>query len=115
MDDRLQQKTERGKHYEYLNNRREFVETAALGSDQERAYQQRLHKSVMQKHYKVSTGEKVHSLMHEEDKGDANGIEIKDLQIYDSLEVDAHPCYKKSPTLFHTDTATQKSGGEGGR
>lgn len=113
MDDRLQQRTERGKHYEHMTNWRECVETTTLGSAQERVYQQRLHRPIVQKHYKVSTGENVHSLMQEDDEGNANWIEIKDLQIYDSLEADAHPCYKKSPTLLHTDS--QKSASEGGR
>lgn len=111
MEDRLQQKTERQTHYECMANRSECVDDPTVGSTQERVYQQ--HKFGMQKKYKVS--ESANSLMCEDDEKVANSIEIKDLQIYDSLEVDAHPCSKKSPTQLRTDAAENKSGIVGGR
>lgn len=67
----------------------------------------------MKQEYKVS--ENANSFMLEDDEKDANGIEIKDLQIYDSLEVDAHPCSKRNPTQLHTDVMENKSVIEGKR
>lgn len=113
MDNRLQQKTEREEQNRYMASRRESADTPTVGSAQERAFQQQLDKFGIQKKCKVSKN--AHSFMCEEDEKDTNDIDIKDLRIYDSLEVDARPCLKGSTTQFHMDTAENKSGIEGER
>lgn len=110
MDNRLQEKTGGETHNGFVASRREFAETPTVSSTQD---QQQLDKFGMQKKYKVSKN--AHSFTCEEDKKDTNVIDIKDLQIYDSLEVDAHPCFKRSPTQFYTDMAENKTGIEGER
>lgn len=110
MDTKLQQKTER--ETQYMTSRREFVESPTVGSTQERAYQQQLVKIGMQKKNRESKN--AHSFTREEDIKDTNGV-LKNLQLYDSLEDDAHPFFKRSPTQFHKDTAENKSGIDGER
>lgn len=113
MEDRLQQKTERKTHCGSMANRRESVDGPTVGSTQERVYQQQVHKFAMKQENKVS--ENANSFMLEDDEKDPNAIQIKDLQIYDSLEVDAHPCSKRSPTQLHTDAMENKPVIEGKR
>lgn len=115
MDDGLQQATEREQHAEYVTNRRECMESRTVAPAQERVYQQKPPKYVIQKNCKRSIGENVHSLMSKDDKEDANDFGFEDLQIYDSLEVEAYHCYKKNPTVLHTDAAAKKSGRGGER
>lgn len=108
MEDGLEQKTERKTHYVDMANRSKCVDAPTVGSTQERAYQQQVHKFDIQKKYKVS--ENVNSLVREDAEKDANAIGIKDLQIYDSLEVEPHPYSKNSPTQLNTDATENKTG-----
>lgn len=96
-----------------MANRRECVDAPTVGSSQESVYQQQVHTSDTQNVNKVS--ENAYSVMHADDEEHAKGIEMKDLGIYDSLEVDAHPCSKQRPTHAHTDSNQNISGMEGRR
>lgn len=95
---------------EHQANQRESVETNAEGLTQERAYQQPLQMCVKQNNPKVPREENVYNLLHEEE--DANDTENKDLQIYDSLEVEARPYYKRNRTPLQTDMTTRNAGRE---
>lgn len=101
---------------EHQANQRESVETNAEGLTQERAYKQRLQMCIKQNNPKVPGEENVYNLLHdekeEEEDEEANDTENKDLQIYDSLEVEAHPCYKRNRSPLQTDMTTRKAGRE---
>lgn len=97
---------------EHQSNQKESVESNAEGLTQERPYQQRLQMCVKQNNPKVPREENVYNLLHEQEEEDANDNETKDLQIYDSLEVEAHPCYKRNSTPLQTDMTTRKAGRE---
>lgn len=92
-------------------NQRDSVETNAEDLTQERAYRQMC---VKQNNPKVPREENVYNLLHgeEEEEEDVNDTENKDLQIYDSLEVEAHPYYKRNRTPLQTDMTTRKAGRE---
>lgn len=96
---------------EHQANQRESVETNAEGLAQETAYQQRLQMRVKQNNSKVPREENVYNVLHEEEE-DANDTENRDLPIYDSLEVEAHPDYKRDLTLLQTDMTTRNEGRE---
>lgn len=114
MEDRLEQKTdERKTHYEYVGNRSQSVDAPTVGSTQERAHQQQVHTFGVQNKYKVS--ENADSFMREVDEKDANAIGIRDLQIYDSLEVNPYLYSRISCTQVHVDATENKPGIKGER
>ncbi|KAI3373174.1 hypothetical protein L3Q82_006368 [Scortum barcoo] len=114
-------KTEQEKHLALrqgvVANQWDSVESDTESLAQEKAYQQQLKMCIGhsdQNKYILPQKENVDTLYHGDGEDEDVNDDETDPQVYDSLEVTAHPHDKKNPTLLHTeylDTQIDKSKG----